>query len=143
MASRRQARERALQALYQTEVAGEVGGEDGLVWERFGAGEDAERFARDLVAGVRAQRGRIDALLRDALEHWELARLARVDLSLLRLAVYEMVAHPEIPHAVTIDEAVEIAGRFGSADSPAFVNGVLDRVARTLGRKPSAEGGGA
>ena len=140
MASRRQARERALQILYQEEVAGGVPGGEELVWSQFDADDEALAFARELVAGVSAERPRIDKLLADALEHWELGRLARVDLSLLRLAVYELVAHPEIPHAVTIDEAVEIAGRFGSAESPAFVNGVLDRIARTLGRKPSGEG---
>jgi N utilization substance protein B len=137
MASRRQARERALQALYQGEVAGESPGGEALFWSHFDADDEAGPFARELVAGVRAERARIDTLLADALENWDIRRLARVDLSLLRLAVYEMMARPEIPHAVTIDEAVEIAGRFGSAESPAFVNGVLDRVARTLGRKPS------
>jgi len=140
MASRRQARERALQALYQGEVAGETPTPEGVFWRDFGADDEARAFAGELVAGVSAERERIDALLADAVEHWELGRLARVDLSLLRLAVYEMLARPEIPHAVTIDEAVEIAGRFGSAESSAFVNGVLDRVARTLGRKPSEEG---
>ena len=139
MASRRQARERALQALYQAELAGESAGGEALFWAHFDADEEAGPFARELVAGVRAERARIDALLADAVEHWDLRRLSRVDLSLLRLAVYEMMARPEIPHAVTIDEAVEIAGRFGSAESPAFVNGVLDRVARTLGRKPSGD----
>ena len=137
MASRRQARERALQALYQGELAGESPGGEALFWRHFDADDEAGPFARELVAGVRAERARIDTLLADALENWDIRRLARVDLSLLRLAVYEMMARPEIPHAVTIDEAVEIAGRFGSAESPAFVNGVLDRVARTLGRKPS------
>lgn len=129
-----------MQALYQGDVAGEMPGADALFWVHFDADEEAGPFARELVSGVRTERARIDALLTDAVEHWELGRLARVDLSLLRLAVYEMMAHPEIPHAVTIDEAVEIAGRFGSGDSPAFVNGVLDRVARTLGRKQADEG---
>lgn len=139
MATRRQARERALQALYQGEVAGETPGGDALFWQHFDADEDAGRFGRELVAGVRDARERIDAVLAEAVEHWELARLARVDLSLLRMAVYEMMARPEIPYPVTIDEAVEIARRFGSGDSAAFVNGVLDRVARTLGRKQADE----
>jgi N utilization substance protein B len=139
VATRRQARERALQALYQGEVAGETPGGAALFWSHFDADEESGPFARELVAGVWAERARIDGLLADAVEHWELGRLARVDLSLLRLAVFEMIARPEIPHAVTIDEAVEIAGRFGSGDSPAFVNGVLDRVARTLGRKAPDE----
>ena len=84
MASRRQARERALQALYQGEVAGETAGGEALFWTHFDAEEQAGPFARELVAGVRAERERIDALLADAVEHWDLRRLARVDLSLLR-----------------------------------------------------------
>jgi N utilization substance protein B len=123
-------------------VLGAAAGAEALFWQHFDADEEAGTFARELVAGVREDRVRIDAVLDDAIEHWELARLARVDLSLLRLAVYEMMARPEIPHAVTIDEAVEIARRFGSGDSAAFVNGVLDRVARTLGRKPEDAGQG-
>ena len=139
MASRRVARERALQALYQAEMGTGAPESDALFWHHFDADDEAGTFARELVAGVREERETIDRHLTDALEHWQLDRLARVDLSLLRLAGYELLARPEIPASVTIDEAVEIARRFGSAESPAFVNGVLDRIARTLGRTGGEE----
>jgi len=133
MGARRAARELALQALYQLDVVGE--GEAGLFWSHFDAEQEVEAFARELVEGVAAHRERIDALIAASAEHWRLPRLARVDLSLLRLAVFELLARPDIPAPVTIDEAVEIARRFGSEDSPAFVNGVLDHIAQVLGVK--------
>jgi len=73
-----------------------------------------------------------------AQEHWRLPRLSRVDLNLLRLATYELLACPDIPAPVTINEAIEIARRFGSDDSSTFVNGVLDHVATVLGLKEKA-----
>ena len=76
--------------------------------------DEARAFARELVAGVRAERERIDALIAASAEHWRLPRLSRVDLNLLRLATYELLGVPEIPPSVTIDEAIEIARRFGS-----------------------------
>ncbi len=135
MGTRREARELALQALYQLDVAGEGDPGVALFWSHFDAEEDVAAFAHELVDGVAQNRERIDALIAASAEHWRLPRLARVDLSLLRLAVFELLARPEIPAPVTIDEAVEIARRFGSEDSPAFVNGVLDHVAQLLGVK--------
>jgi len=99
-------------------------------------------FARELVEGVRARRERIDALIAASAEHWRLPRLSRVDLSVLRLATFELVGRPEIPHSVTLNEAVEIARRFGSEESPAFVNGVLDHIARQLADDRRARDGG-
>jgi len=143
MGSRRAAREQALQALYQLDLRGEDG-ERGLAlfWEHFDRGDEAEAFARELVDGVLRERERIDALITASAQHWKLPRLSRVDLGVLRLATYELLQHREIPASVTLDEAVEIAKRFGSEESPAFVNGVLDHVAAELGRKetpPPAE----
>jgi N utilization substance protein B len=133
MGSRRDARERALQALYQLDMAG--GEPDWAAVEEPG---DVVGFARELVEGVAAQRERIDALIAACAEHWRLPRLSRVDLNLLRLATFELLARPEIPSSVTINEAIEIARRYGSEDSAAFVNGVLDHVAATLGVKEKA-----
>jgi N utilization substance protein B len=138
MASRRAARELALQALYQLDVLGDAGAEPtslALFWEHFDPEADPENrsFAREIVAGVRADVERIDTLIAAAAEHWRLPRLSRVDLNLLRLGVYELLERPEIPASVTLDEAVEIARRFGSEESAAFVNGVLDHIARQLG----------
>jgi N utilization substance protein B len=137
MTTRREAREIALQALYQLDLTGDADPQTGLAlfWEHLQAGKDEDAFARDLVDGVRGNRERIDELIAESAEHWRLPRLSRVDLSLLRLATYELMQHHEIPASVTIDEAIEIARRFGSEDSPSFVNGVLDHVAAILGVK--------
>jgi len=137
MGTRREARELALQALYQLDVTGEGDDARGLAlfWTHFDAPDDARAFARELVQGVREHRDRIDALVGESTEHWRLPRLSRVDLNLLRLATFELLARPDIPASVTINEAIEIARRFGSDDSAAFVNGVLDHVAQVLGVK--------
>lgn len=86
-------------------------------------------FARALVRGVTARREEIDALLAEASEHWRLDRMPVVDRNLLRLATYELIGTPDIPPGVVLNEAIELARSFGAEASPAFVNGVLDRVA--------------
>jgi len=139
MGSRREARELALQALYQLDVAGEGDPGMALFWSYFDAEREVQAFARELVEGVAAHRERIDALIAASAEHWRLPRLSRVDLSLLRLSTFELLARPDIPPSVAIDEAIEIARRFGSEDSPAFVNGVLDHIAQVLGVKAKPE----
>jgi len=136
--TRREARELALQTLYQLDLTGE---EDVGVGMHFGGDPEAIAFARELVDGVRNERERIDALIAGASEHWRLPRLSRVDLSLLRLSTFELLACPDIPTSVTIDEAVEIARRFGSEDSAAFVNGVLDAIATSVGVKQKEKAG--
>jgi N utilization substance protein B len=140
MGGRRIARELALQALYKLDMQGEAAAGDklGLFWEQFvpegmERGGESERFARDLVTGVETHRARIDELVAAAAEHWRLPRLSRVDLNVLRLATFELLERPEIPAAVAINEAIEIARRYGSEDSAAFVNGVLDHIAGVLG----------
>jgi transcription antitermination protein NusB len=132
MGTRREARELALQALYQLDLSGE---DAGLFWGHEAADEDVKAFAGELVSGVRAAHERIDALIAASAEHWRLPRLSRVDLNLLRLGTYELLSCPDIPSAVTINEAIEIARRFGSEDSAAFVNGVLDAIATAIGAK--------
>jgi len=144
MGTRREARELALQALYQLDVTGESEAERALAvfWTHFDAASEVRDFARELVDGVRTNCERIDALIAASVEHWRLPRLSRVDLNLLRLATFELLARPDIPASVTINEAIEIARRFGSEDSAAFVNGVVDHIARVLGvkeRRPGAE----
>jgi transcription antitermination protein NusB len=143
MGTRREARELALQALYGLDVAGGGGTtahDLGHFWTQFDDQRDVQDFARELVDGVAAHRERIDELLAEAAEHWRLPRLSRVDLNLLRLATFELLCRPDIPAAVTINEAIEIARRFGSEDSPNFVNGVLDHVAAVLGVKEKTGG---
>ena len=137
MGPRRTARELALQELYQIDMIGEeeAGGARPVVSPEVERPAEVEQFAGELIDGVRANRERIDALIAASAEHWRLPRLSRVDLNLLRLATFELLGRSEIPASVTINEAVEIARRFGSEDSAAFVNGVLDHIAEVLGVK--------
>jgi N utilization substance protein B len=133
MGVRRAGRELALQALYQRDVIGDGEGPAAAFWEGATGEPEAMSFARELVAGVGAHAERIDVLIGQAVQHWRLGRLSRVDRCVLRLATFELLERAEIPVSVTIDEAIEIARRYGSDDSPAFVNGVLDRIARLAG----------
>jgi N utilization substance protein B len=139
MASRRQSREIALQALYRIELTGDPSPEAlELLWQHFEAPVDARGFAIELVHGVLADRDAIDRLLAEAAENWSLARLSRVDLNVLRVATHELLRRDQrVPTSVILDEAIEIARRYGGEDSAQFVNGVLDAVAGTLGvREP-------
>jgi N utilization substance protein B len=89
-----------------------------------------EAFCLGLYDGVVGRLAEIDQRLTEAAENWRLPRMATVDRNVLRLGAYELLFTPETPPAVAFDEAIELARRFGSADSPAFVNGVLDRLRR-------------
>jgi len=132
--NRRKGRELALQALYQIEITGDTSaGAVELFLGHFEGNKNAKDFARELVSGVVSRRAEIDRRIEQCTEHWKLGRLAKVDLVLLRMATYELIFCPDIPANVSLDEAVEIAKRFGTGDSPAFINGVLDQVARACG----------
>ena len=82
--------------------------------------------------GVRSHLKEIDALIQSYSHHWRIDRMTRVDRNVLRLGIFELKYLPEIPRSVSIDEAVELGRRFGTEDSPAFVNGLLDRIAQAL-----------
>ena len=99
-------------------------------WGHFPSRAGARDFARRLVAGTVEHRAEIDGLLENAVENWKLGRMSKVDLIILRLATYELLFCPDIPLSVSIDEAIEIGDRYGSDDSSAFINGVLDHVAQ-------------
>jgi N utilization substance protein B len=131
MGMRRRARELALQMLYQSELAGT----DHLhVEEDFEelrkADASVRSFALDLYAGTLEHRTEIDQLLSEQTAHWRLDRLAAVDRNILRMAIFELVYQSETPAAVVIDEAIEVAKKFGAGDSARFVNGVLDGFVR-------------
>lgn len=123
--------------MYQLEVRADEdqGGSLATFWAHFDPDGAGEGFARELIDGVLANQERIDGLITEATQHWRLARLSRVDLSVLRIATFELMACADIPASVTINEAIEIARRFGSEDSATFVNGVLDAIATRLGAK--------
>jgi transcription antitermination protein NusB len=127
-------RARALQLLYAAETTGRTPSAVVPGLARLTGPEPAVLdFAERLAAGVWGDRGSLDRILADATENWRLDRIAVIDRNILRIGVFELTAG-SVPPRVAIDEALWLAHRFGTPASPAFVNGVLDRVARTLGR---------
>jgi transcription antitermination protein NusB len=122
------AREVALQVLYQDDLnpRNNPGESDRLIERRLRK-DDMIAFARELVAGVRLNRAEIDAAIERTAANWTLTRMAVTDRNVLRLGAYELL-HTDTPPRVAVDEAVELAKRFGSAQSSQFVNGILDKV---------------
>lgn len=129
MGRRRQARERALQALYLADAA-KMDAMEALRIVSIGPELDlaAEEFARALVKGACEHQAEIDKLIGKVAENWELKRMACVDRNLLRLASYELLHCPDTPVSVAIDEALEIGKKYSSEDSSRFLNGILDKV---------------
>jgi transcription antitermination factor NusB len=134
MARRRKARELALQFLYQLDQSGdsEPGPHEAEFWARHPVDDDARHFATALVQGTKANQPRIDQTITECTEHWDLDRMAVVDRNILRLAVYELLWGGDVPPKVAINEAIEIAKKFGTQESSRFINGILDRVYRDL-----------
>ncbi len=133
MGTRRQAREHALSILYQVDISKSSAEEAlRLFWKVEPADADVMEFARTLVRGVVEHRGRIDALIADASTNWKLPRMSYVDRNILRLATFEILELDEVPPMVSVNEAIELGKRYGTTDSGGFINGILDRVARTL-----------
>jgi len=137
---RRRAREYALQVLFQIDLA-EVAAQPALqqFWESHEAEPDEREFAERLVLGVQDRRRELDRWIVGSAQNWRLERMAVVDRNVLRLAVYELLDEENTPPAVIIDEAVAVAKRFGSGDSGAFVNGVLDSIRRRLEKERSEQ----
>ena len=137
MSRRRDARELAFRAVYQSDVTGEA--PDRCLSEILDAGsppEDVCEFARTLVETLVAHREDIDEAVSKTARNWPLHRMAATDRSVLRLAAAEILYHTETPVRVALDEAIEIAKKYGMETSGAFVNGILDRIA--YGARPSA-----
>jgi N utilization substance protein B len=127
MGVRRRGRELALQMLYQREIAG--GSADDVIaasGDLQQVPEGAREFAVALVRGVLEHGDAIDGHLKGQADNWRVARMAAVDRNILRLALFELIYQPATPAAVVIDEAIELAKRFGSERSSQFVNGILD-----------------
>jgi N utilization substance protein B len=127
MSRRSRAREVALQVLFQDDLNPGVSpaSADAFLCSRLKQ-DDLAEFARSLVAGVRRNRGELDALLTRTADHWGLDRMAATDRNVLRLGAFEIL-YSDTPGRVAINEAVELAKRFGSSHSAQFVNGILDR----------------
>ncbi|MFJ7853106.1 transcription antitermination factor NusB [Peribacillus frigoritolerans] len=122
---RREAREKSLQALYQIDIANSNAEE---AMESVLDGAPTDNYFKKLVMGITENREQIDGMIRDNLENWTLERLANIDRNLLRIAVYEMVHSEDVPVSVAMNEAIEIAKKFGDDQSSGFVNAVLSKV---------------
>lgn len=156
MKSRRLARESVLQALYQFDSCRSWCSEDVEFFFSHFFSEDSDNghstdlkkraqlkseienreFARELIFGILSHLDLVDQCIEKSATHWNIERMARVDRNILRIAVYELGFLEEVPARVSINEAIEIAKRYGADDSPNFINGVLDRAARLLEENP-------
>jgi len=143
MGARRSGREAALQMLFQLEASGTSAAQTiELFWRSLSQGDHADfepdpegrPYADDVVRGVAENLTAVDNRITAASKNWRLERMGRVDRNLLRMGTWELMARKDVPRAVVIDEAVELAKAYGTEDSSSFVNGVLDRIATDLGR---------
>ncbi len=137
MGTRRKSRELTLQMLFQSDM-GKQSSEQvrKSFWaERKNIEDDVRGFADDLFRIAQERNQDIDRMIEAHAEHWRMDRMAAVDRNLLREAVAEFLAYPATPKAVVINEALEIARKFSSPESVTFINGVLDSIAKELGRK--------
>ena len=119
----------ALQALYQHDLRGEdflAEMEDFL--RATAKNDDALMLAEELVHGCMKRRDELDARIAEVAEHWDVSRMAAVDRAILRLGAYELLHRPDVPPKVAVNEAIRLAKKFSSAESYAFVNGILDRI---------------
>ena len=133
---RRKAREYALQMLFQIDFKGETlnSRELDAFWSDKKEDTEVKKFAGELVKGTMNKLNEIDAVIGRAAENWVVKRMSAVDRNILRFAAYEILYRKDIPSAVTINEAIEIAKKFSSAESAPFINGVLDRLAKDAGK---------
>jgi N utilization substance protein B len=137
--TRSAARRRALDILYEADVLGQP---IPTVLARYlhdPGGQRPDPYTVELVTGVDRLRAELDGRIGQAAERWTVERMPLVDRNLLRLATFELVARPEVPTAVVVDQAVELAKLLSTADSGRFVNGVLGRVAREVRDQPGGE----
>jgi transcription antitermination protein NusB len=140
MGARRSGREAALQMLFQLEASGASADRVVELFWRTNADVDftpdpeGRSYADTIVRGVASNLAAVDKGITQASQNWRLERMGRVDRNLLRMSTWELMMQKDVPRAVVIDEAVELAKSYGTEDSGSFVNGVLDRIANDLGR---------
>jgi N utilization substance protein B len=135
MGARTGGREAALKMLFGLEATqADLDTAVALFWREFGGDSETRPYADESVRGVMAERAELDEIIRVASEHWRIERMTRVDRNVLRLGTWELKHRLDVPRAVILDEAVELAKRYGSEESGAFVNGVLNQIAENLRR---------
>jgi N utilization substance protein B len=145
MPIRRKAREIALQVLYQLDI-GQGNPQEvlDLHWENFRPSPQTRDYCKRLIDGVKIHQAEIDRLIEENSEHWTLKRMAVIDRNILRMAVFELLYCPDIPFKVAVNEAIELAKKFSTDESFAFINGILDQIhgrkeGKSLPATPAAE----
>ncbi len=134
MGRRRQSRETALQLLYALDITrANVKEVLRTSWAEKMLSPEIRDFTTTLVTGVIEHRDEIDAFIQECSTNWSLERIGLVERNILRFAIYELCFLPDIPPNVTINEAVEVAKKYGTEEAPAFINGILDRVKHAVG----------
>ena len=129
MGKRRKSRELALQVLYHWDITGQDAAKTLVQFqEHFSPTQGRDEFAERIIQGVLTHREEIDRLVESSSDNWRLERMTVIDRNLLRLATFELIYCDDIPPKVTLNEAVDLGKRFGSEESSAFVNGILDRI---------------
>lgn len=137
---RRESREKVFQTLFMMDALG-VGPDEAIPLFALASDPPSDaRYYEESVRGVWGRVEEIDALIGEAAEHWRVGRMTLVDRNILRLGAYELSLGSEIPFAVAINEAVELGKRFGSGESGAFINGILDKILEIVRKKTTAEG---
>jgi N utilization substance protein B len=136
MSSRRKARELALKTLYQKDTSGSVWEETfEYISDFLKVSDEGKKFAKNLVEGTLKNINEVDSRISKFSKNWTLSRISVVDRNILRLACYEMLFEEKIPHAVSIDEAIELSKKYSSQESKSFINGVLDAISKSLNKK--------
>lgn len=122
-----------MQLLFQLNITGDDLSDNLLevFWEGNEEDHEVREFAYDIVQGTRAHLHEIDSVVQAAAEHWTLGRMAVVDRNILRAATYELLYRPDIPASVALNEAIEIAKKYSTVESAAFINGILDKIVKT------------
>jgi len=138
LSTRRKSRELALQALYQWNITRQ---DPFLILDQqmanFSPSGEEDEFAQQIVVGVLKHYNHIDELIEKFSEHWRLDRISIIDRNILRMAIFELLFREDIPPRVTLNEAIDLGKRFGSEDSSAFINGILDRIQKEVIHKPN------
>lgn len=131
MGTRHQARERALQILFQHDIHGKADVHLDEFWHEYSASDESKAFAEQLVQGVLEHKKELDATIGKYATNWTVSRMPVVDRNILRAGLYELLWLDEVPAKVTMDEAIELAKSFGDNDASKFVNAVLDKALAT------------
>jgi N utilization substance protein B len=130
MGKRRQSRELAIQFLYQLDIVGQSDWQETLkkFWKENGADDEIKEFAVRIINSVIEKKNDIDKLIESYATNWDISRIAAVDRNVLRSAMSELLYMDDIPPIVAINEAVDIAKKYGTPESGKFVNGILDKI---------------